>query len=133
MPTRIPLVNGIRSSCAAAIVRQTRGRVLGRRPLVGDEVGVDRLEHQPLRSGHLAQARQVRPAQHAEVGVRQQPALERPLARPHHVGREVIEAELGQPSPDTGVVVGASPVSTSSSLTWRRAARSISRSTSSGS
>ena len=34
-------------------------RVLGRRALVGDEVGVDRLEHQPLRGGHLAQPREV--------------------------------------------------------------------------
>ena len=55
-------------------------RVLGRRALVGDEVGVDRLEHQPLRGGHLAQPREVVARQHAEVRVRQQPALERALA-----------------------------------------------------
>ena len=34
-------------------------RVLGRRALVHDQVGVDRLEHQPLRRGHLAQPRQL--------------------------------------------------------------------------
>ena len=38
---------------------QAPGGVLGRRALVDDEVGVDRLQHQPLRGGHLAQPRQV--------------------------------------------------------------------------
>ncbi|HEX7291167.1 MAG TPA: 7,8-didemethyl-8-hydroxy-5-deazariboflavin synthase subunit CofG, partial [Conexibacter sp.] len=46
-------------------------RVLGRRALVGDEIGVDRLEHQALRGGHLAQAREVLAGEHAEVGVGQ--------------------------------------------------------------
>ena len=73
--------------------RQPHVRVLGRRALVGDEVGVDRLEHQPLRGGHLAQAGEVGPREHAEVGVRQQAALQRPLARPHDVAREVLEPE----------------------------------------
>ena len=62
--------------------------------------------------------------------MRQQPALQRPLARPDHVGDEVLEPERVERGPATA---GASPVSTSSSLTPRRAARSISRSTSSGS
>ena len=79
-------------------------------------------------------SREILAAQHAEVGVREQPALERPLARPHHIGREAVEAELARAVACTpGWWSGASPVSTSSSLTWRRAARSISRSTSSGS
>jgi hypothetical protein len=34
--------------------RQALLRVFGRRALVGDQVGVDRLEHQPLRGGDLA-------------------------------------------------------------------------------
>ena len=71
-------------------------RVLGRRALVGDEVGVDRLEHQPLRGGDLAQAGEVLAAEHAEVRVRQQAALERPLADPDDVGGEVGVAELGE-------------------------------------
>ena len=73
---------------------QARGRVLGRRALVRDQIGVDRLEHQPLRGGHLAQTREVPAAQHAEVGVRQQPALQRLLADPHDVRHEVLEPEL---------------------------------------
>ena len=106
MPTRIPLVNGIRSSPAARDRGQPLLRVLGRRALVGDQVGVDRLEHQPLRRGHLAQPRELVAAQDAEVGVREQAALERPLARPHDVGGEVLEAERGQPLAHAGVVVG---------------------------
>ena len=63
--------------------------------------------------------------------MRQQPALQRPLARPHDVGDEVLEAELGELGPDPGVVIGRSPVRTSSSFTLRRAARSSSSLTSS--
>src|SRR5215218_7570477 len=73
------------------------GRVLGRRALVDDEVRVDRLEHQPLRGGHLPQARQVLALEDAEVRVRKQASLERPLAGPGDVGDEV------------GVSVGAKP------------------------
>jgi hypothetical protein len=86
MPTRIPLVKGIRSSCA--------------------EVGVDGLEHQPLGRGDLAQGGELLTAQDAEVGVRQQAALQRPLARPHDVGGEVREAELLEALAHPGVVVG---------------------------
>ena len=96
MPTRIPLVNGIFSSPAARMRVEPRLGVLGRRALVGDEVGVDRLQHQPLRGGHLAQARQVLVGEDAEVGVRQQPALERALADPGDVGGEVGVPELGE-------------------------------------
>ena len=85
---------------------EPRLRVLGRRALVGDEVGVDRLQHQPLRGGHLAQARQVLLRQDAEVGVREQPALERPLADPGDVGGEVGVPELGELLRDARVVVG---------------------------
>ena len=107
MPTRIPLVNGIRSSPAARMVASRYVRVLGRRALVGDEVGVDRLEHQALGGGHLAQPGEVVARQHAEVGVRQQAALERPLARPHDVAREVLEARArASRSLHAGVVVG---------------------------
>ena len=65
--------------------------MLGRRP------GVHRLhqtlrgglEHQPLRGAHLAQARQVGAREHAQVGVRQQAALERSLACPRDIAGEV--------------------------------------------
>ena len=80
--------------------------VLGRRALVGDQVGVDGLEHQPLRRGDLAQVGEIGAVEHAEVRVREQPALECPLARPHHVGREVVEAELGELGLHPGVVIG---------------------------
>ena len=128
MPTRIPLVNGIFSSPAVADGLQADRRVLGRRALVGDQVRVRRLEHQPLGGRDLAQPREVVAVEHAEVGVRQEAALQPALARPHDVGDEVLEAERLE----RGCTAGASPVSTSSSFTPRRAARSIRRSTSSG-
>ena len=122
MPTRMPLVNGIRSSCGVADRLQPQRRVLRRRALVGDEVGAQRLEHQPLRRRHLAQPRQVLARQRAEVRVRQDPALQRALAAPHHVGDEVVEARARAASRATpGWWAGSSPVRTSSSLT--RAAR----------
>src|SRR5215203_1939261 len=80
--------------------------MLGRRALVGDEVGVDRLEHQPLRGGHLAQPGEILAGEHAEVGVGQQPALERALADPGHVAGEVRVPELGEPGRHARVVVG---------------------------
>ena len=87
IPTRIPLVNGIFSSPAAAIVSIRRAGCLVGEPGVHglhQPLG-HRLQHQPLRGGHLPQPRQVLAAQHAQVRVRQQPPLERPLAHPHHV------------------------------------------------
>ena len=80
-------------------------RVLGRR------AGVDglhqplgnRFEHQALRSGDLAQPSQVLPRQDAQVGVWQQPALERPLAGPDDVGGEVLVPVVLQPRGDNGV------------------------------
>ncbi len=68
---------------------EARLRMLGRRALVDDEVGVRRLEHQALRCGHLAQASELLAREHAEVRVGQQAALERSLAGPDDVGDEV--------------------------------------------
>ena len=97
MPTRIPRVNGIFSSPAARIVcRRSCGSFVGE-PWWATRSSRDRLEHQPLRRRDLAQPRQLLARQRAEVRVRQQPALERPLARPHDVGDEVLEAELREP------------------------------------
>ena len=112
---------------------QPQRGVLGRRALVGDEIGPDRLDHEPLRGRHLAQPREVGAAEDAEVGVREQPALERALAGPDDVGDEVREAQRRRRVRTPGWAPGSSPVSTSSSLTWRRAAPSRSASTSSGS
>jgi hypothetical protein len=78
-------------------------RVLRRRALVDHEVRVDRFQHQPLRGGHLAEPQQVRAGDDAEVRMRQQPAFERALACPHHIGGEVVVAPLAQPSRDLGV------------------------------
>ena len=85
---------------------EPRGRVLRRRSLVDDEVGVDRLQHQPLRRGHLTQARQLLARAHADVRVREHAALERALAGPGHVGDEVVVAVLGQARRHLGVDLG---------------------------
>ena len=68
--------------------------------------GAQRLEHQALAGGHLAQPGEVVAAERAEVRVRQQPALERALAAPDDVGDEVGEAERRQPLAHAGVVAG---------------------------
>jgi hypothetical protein len=81
-------------------------RILGRRCLMGDEVRAQRLDHQSLTGGHLAQTGEVVAAERAEVRVREQPALERPLAAPRDVGDEVVEAQLREPLPHAGVVGG---------------------------
>ncbi len=81
--------------------------MLGRRPLVRGEVGVHRLEHQPLRSGHGPQPLQVVSVEHAEVGVRQQASFERALADPDDVRGEVVVAELSQLRGDPRVVFRA--------------------------
>ena len=59
---------------------QAQRRVLRRRALMRDEVVAHRLQHQPLRRRHLAQPRELLARQRAEVRVRQQPPLQRPLA-----------------------------------------------------
>ena len=78
-------------------------RVLRRRALVDDEVGVDRLEHQPLRGRHLAQPGEVLLRDRADVRVRQHAALERALARPRDVRGEVVVPVLREPRRDLGV------------------------------
>ena len=114
--------------------REPQRRVLGRRALVGDEVGAQRLEHQPLRGRHLAQPGEV-VARRARRGSCAAAARARARARSttRRRRRSPSKPELGEPLAHARVVAGSSPVSTSSSLTPRRAARSSSRSTSSGS
>jgi hypothetical protein len=88
--------------------RESARRVLGRRAgmhRLHQTLG-DRLEHQPLGGGHLAQPRQVLPVEYPEVGVRQDPALERALARPGHVRGEVLVAVIAQARGHGDVVFG---------------------------
>ena len=87
----------------------------------------DRLEHQPLRGGDLAQAREVvaRPGRRgscAAAGRAPAPAR-RPRRRRR---RSPSKPQLGEPLAHARVIVGRSPVRTSSSLTRRRAASSSS-------
>ena len=84
MPTRMPLVNGIFSSPAAAIVSSRRDGCLVGEPACTVSIRRSEIDSsiKPLRSGDLAQAGEVFAAQDAEVGVRQDPPLERALARP---------------------------------------------------
>ena len=108
IPTRIPLVNGIRSSPAASIVSSRRAGCLVGEPGVDglhQPLG-DGLEHQALGGRHLAQPGQVLPREDAEVGVREHAALERALAGPDDVGGEVLVAPLGQARGDHGVHLG---------------------------
>ena len=97
-------MNGIFSASASRSVASRSAGVLRRRGLVRDEVGPQRLDHQPLRGGHLAQPREVVAAERAEVRVREDPALQRALAGPRDVADEVVEAELGEPLADARVV-----------------------------
>jgi hypothetical protein len=120
-------VNGIRSSPAARDRLQAQRRVLGRRALVGDQVAAQRLEHQPLRGGHLAQPRELLARERAEVGVRQQAALRAPRGSTRRRSRRSprSRAPPGARAP-RGDGPGSSPVRISSSLTLRRAAWSSS-------
>ncbi len=85
---------------------QPARRVLGRRALMRDEIGVDGLEHQALRCGHLAQPGEILALKDTEVRVRQQPAFERALACPDDVRDEVLVAVLRQPLADARVDLG---------------------------
>ena len=82
--------------------------MLGRRAGVdgGHQPLGDRLEHQALRGGDLAQRGELLAPDHPEVGVREHPALERLLADPDDVGGEVREAVLGQARGHARVVIG---------------------------
>ena len=84
------------------------GRVLRRRAGVDrlHQALGDRFEHQALRCRHLAKARQILARESAEVRVRQQSALQRPLASPRDVGHEVIVAVRAQSLRDLGVHLG---------------------------
>ncbi len=77
--------------------------VLGGRAAVDDQVGDHRLEHQPLRGGHLAEQLELVPFQDAEVRVRKEPAVQGSLTRPADVRREVRVPVLLDAPRDLGV------------------------------
>src|SRR5947209_4734137 len=83
--------------------------MLGRGTLMDDEIGIDRLEHQPLRCGHLSEPNEVVRAQNPEVGMWQETAFERPLAGPHDVRGEVDMTVLVESPVDFRVVLRALP------------------------
>ena len=59
-PTRMPVVNGIASSPAASSVASRRSGVLSGEPRCAVEVGVERLDHHPLRRARPPAARRAR-------------------------------------------------------------------------
>ncbi|CAB5028736.1 unannotated protein [freshwater metagenome] len=61
---------------------------------MGNQIIACRFEHQTLRCGDGAEPDQVVARDYAKVGVRQQPALKRPLTGPYDVGREIRVAKL---------------------------------------
>ena len=95
MPTRMPLVNGILSSSAAAIVPSRSSGSLVGEPWWATRSGRSDSSISPwLAVTSRRRARSSR--ERAEVRVRQQPALQPALAAPDDVGDEVVEAELGE-------------------------------------
>ena len=85
---------------------QSHRRVLGGRALVDHQLGVDRLQHQALRGGDLAQPGEVLARERTEVGVRQHAPLQRTLTGPRDVGGEVGVTVLRQPRRHLGVDLG---------------------------
>ena len=99
-------MNGIRSSPAARIVaRRTCGSFDGDAWCATRSSRIDSsiIPCDAVTSRSRARSSA---AERAEVRVRQDPAFQRPFARPHDVGDEVLEAELGELGPDPGVMVG---------------------------
>ncbi len=107
-PTRIPLVNGIRSSPAAPIVSSRRAGCLVGEPAWTVCISARRPTRAsgPARRSPRAAARGRSRVEHAEVRVRQQAALQRPLADPHDVGGEVLVAELASRAATSRVDLG---------------------------
>ena len=105
MPTRIPLVNGILSSPAARIVSRRRAGCLVGEPAC--TVSISRSDTDssisPCEAVTSRSRARSRAIEHAEVGVRQQAPLERPLAHPHDVSGEVLVPVLAQPRAHLGV------------------------------
>ena len=99
-------MNGIRSSPAARIVSRRRSGCLVGEPWWATRSGLTDSSISPCEA--VTSRRRARSSrdEHAEVRVRQQPALERPLAGPDDVGGEVLEPELGEALAHARVMVG---------------------------
>ena len=129
MPTRMPLVNGIAQLARGADRLQAQCRVLRRRPLVGD-------------AGRRAATRASAPARRSPRAAARGPharahrgwcaaagRARAPARRPRRRSRRSPRSRAHPVAPRTpGWWAGSSPVSTSSSLTLRRAAWSSSAS-----
>ena len=120
MPTRIPLVNGIRSSPAARIVSRRRAGCLVGEPAC--TVCISRSEIDSSISPCEAVTSRSRARSSRESTPRfvcgSRPRSSARSQRPHDVGREVLVAVLAPGARRTcGLTSGRSPVSTSSSLT----------------
>ena len=99
-------MNGIRSSPAARIVSSRRSGCFVGEPWWATRSGLTDSSISPCEAvTSRSRARSAR-VEHAEVRVRQQPALERALAGPDDVGDEVLVAVLGQPRAHAGVDLG---------------------------
>src|SRR6202000_603777 len=111
MPTRMPLVKGIFSSPAASIVCIRMAGCLVGEPACTVSMSRSATDSRisPCEAVTGRRTLQVGAVQHAEVGVRQQPALERLLADPDDVGGEVRKAQLGALPRDPRLVLGPLP------------------------
>src|SRR4051794_17095751 len=133
IPTRMPLVNGILSSPAARIVsRRSAGSFVGEPWWATRSARVD---------SSMSPCEAVTPRSRARSSRLRAPRFvcgSRPRSSAHSQHQTTYATKSSKPSArrrslTPGTLSGRSPVRTSSSLTPRRAALSISRSTSSGS
>ena len=99
MPTSSPVVNGMDSRPASSSVRSRTVGILVRAAVMRQPLGLEQpprrgLQHHAHRRGHRLEPRQLRPAHHARVQVRQQPGLlqHADRHRPHVVQRRVVAA-----------------------------------------
>ena len=108
MPTRMPLVNGILSSPAASIVSRRRAGCLVGEPAWTVSISRSEIDSSISPCDAVTSRSRARSSrrEHAEVRVRQDAALERPLAGPDDVGGEVLVPVLREPRRDLGVDLG---------------------------
>ena len=92
-------MNGILSSPAARIVSSRRAGCFVGEPAWTVSISRSEIDSSisPCEAVTSRSRSRILAREHAEVGVRQQAPLERALARPHHVGGEVLVAVLAQP------------------------------------
>ena len=108
MPTRIPLVKGILSSPAASIVARRFAGCLVGEPAWTVSISRSEVDSSIRPCEAVTSRRRARSSEleHADVGVRQDAALQGSLAGPDDVGGEVVVAPLGQLGGHLGVDLG---------------------------